>query len=218
VQNLIDRQVTQLGEIERRTQLKALLGLLAARSGQLVAAGSLESDLHISRPTVARYMSLLEEIFVIKRVPGWSRNLGTRATATPKLLFVDSGVAARLLAVDSHALRRPGAPFGPLLEGFVISELARQLTWLAELADLYHYRDHNKVEVDVVLENRRRQFVGIEVKASSTVGAEDFAGLRRLAEKLGDDFVVGVVLYTGSATLPFGPRLRALPVSAIWRL
>jgi uncharacterized protein len=218
VQNLIDRQVTQLGEIERTAQLKALLGMLAARSGQLVAAGSLESDLQITRPTIARYMSLLEEIFLIKRIPGWSRNLGTRATATPKLTFVDSGIAARLLSVDSHALRRPGAPFGPLLEGFVISELARQLTWSTELADLYHYRDHNKVEVDVVLENRRRQVIGIEVKAASTVRTDDFAGLRRLAQKLGEDFIAGFVLYTGTTTLPFGPKFRALPVSAVWQL
>ncbi len=218
LQNLIDRQVTQLGEIERTAQLKALLGLLAARSGQLVAAGSLESDLQISRPTVARYMSLLEEIFLIKRIPGWSRNLGTRATATPKLIFADSGIAARLLSVDSHALRRPGAPFGPLLEGFVLSELARQLTWSTELTDLYHYRDHNKIEVDAVLENRRRQVIGIEVKAASTVRTDDFTGLRRLADKLGGDFVAGFVLYTGTATLPFGPKFRALPISAIWQL
>jgi hypothetical protein len=218
LQNLIDRQVTQLGEIERRGQLKALLGLLAARSGQLVAAGSLESDLQISRPTVARYISLLEEVFLIKRIPGWSRNLGTRATATPKLVFVDSGIAAQLLAVDAHSLRRPGAPLGPLLEGFVLSELARQLTWSAELADLYHYRDHSKVEVDAVLENRRRQVIGIEVKAASTVRTDDFAGLRRLAGKLGDDFIAGIVLYTGNTTLPFGPRFRALPVSALWQL
>jgi len=218
LQNLIDRQVTQLGEIERTAQLKALLALLAARSGQLVAAGSLESDLQISRPTVARYMSLLEEIFLIKRIPGWSRNLGTRATATAKLIFADSGIAARLQSVDSHALRRPGAPFGPLLEGFVLSELARQLTWSRQLADLYHYRDHNKVEIDAVIENRRRQVICIEVKAASTVRTDDFTGLRRLAERLGEDFVAGFVLYTGTATLPFGPKLRALPLSAIWQL
>jgi predicted AAA+ superfamily ATPase len=156
--------------------------MLAARSGQLVAAGSLEPDLQITRPTVARYMRLLEEIFLIKRIPGWSRNLGTRATTTPKLTFVDSGIAARLLSVDSHTLRRPGAPFGPLLEGFVISELARQPTWSTKLADLYHYRDHNKVEGDVVLENRRRHVIGIEVKAASTVRTDDFAGLRQLAQ------------------------------------
>jgi uncharacterized protein len=166
---------------------------------------------------VARYLRLLEEVFLIKRVPGWSRNLGTRATSAAKLVFVDSGIAARLLAVDAHGLRRPGAPFGPLLEGSVLSELARQLTWSEELVDLYHYRDHNKVEVDAVLENRQGQVVGIEVKAASTVRSEDFNGLRRLADKLGDEFIVGIVLYTGNATLPFGPKLRAMPVSALWR-
>jgi predicted AAA+ superfamily ATPase len=105
-----------------------------------------------------------------------------------------------------------------LLEGFVLSELARQLTWSHELADLYHYRDHNKVEVDGVLENRRGQVIGIEIKAASTVRSEDFGGLRQLAAKLSDDFVAGFVLYTGNATLPFGPKLRAVPVSAIWQL
>ncbi|HEV2374841.1 MAG TPA: ATP-binding protein [Streptosporangiaceae bacterium] len=218
VQNLIDRDVRQLAEIGRAPQLRALLRLLAARSGLPVAPGSLESDLRISRPTVARYMHLLEEVFLIKRIPGWSRNLGTRATAMPKLIFVDSGIAARLLALESHALRRPGAPFGPLLESFVLSELSRQLTWSHELADLYHYRDHNKVEVDGILENRQGQVIGVEVKAASTVKSEDFNGLRHLATKLGDDFLVGMVLYTGNATLPFGPKLRAVPVSAIWQL
>jgi predicted AAA+ superfamily ATPase len=184
----------------------------------LVSANSLATELQLSRPTVARYMQLLEEVFLVRRIPGWSRNLGSRATNTPKLIFVDSGIAGRLLAMDSHALRRPGAPFGPLLEGFAISELARQITWSDELVDLYHYRDHDKVEVDVVLENRRGKVVGVEVKAASTVRSEDFNGLRRLDQRLGDDFVVGIVLYTGNATLPFGPRLRAVPLSALWQL
>lgn len=218
VQSLIDREVRQLVEIERAPQLSMLIRLLAARSSLLVPAGSLESELAISRPTVARYLRLLEAVYLIKRVPGWSRNLGTRVTATPKLIFVDSGIAARLLALDAHTLRRPGAPFGPLLEGFVISELARQLTWSGELAELYHYRDQDKVEVDAVLENRHGQVVGIEVKAASTVRSEDFNGLRRLAGKLAGDFLVGIVLYTGTTTLPFGPKLRAMPVSALWEL
>jgi len=218
VQSLIDREVRQLAKIERLPQLTTLIRLLAARSGMLVAAGSLETELQLSRPTVARYIQLLEEVFLVKRIPGWSRNLGTRATSAAKLIFVDSGIASRLLAADAHTLRRPGAPFGPLLEGFVLSELARQITWSQQLVELYHYRDHNKVEIDAVLENRQRQVVGIEVKAASTVRSDDFNGLRRLAEKLGDDFVLGVVLYTGSATLPFGPKLRAMPVSALWLL
>ena len=218
VQNLIDRDVRQLSEIERIPQLTALIRLLATRSGHIVPPGSLESDLQISRPTVARYMRLLEEVFLIKRIPGWSRNLGARITRAPKLIFTDSGIAARLLALDAHTLRRPGAPFGPLLEGFVLSDLARQLTWSQQLADLYHYRDHNRAEVDAILENRHHQVIGIEVKAASTVRSDDFNGLRRLAERLGDDLLLGLVLYTGTTTLPFGPKLRATPVSALWQL
>lgn len=218
VQNLVEREVRQLSEIERVTELYSLIRLLAIRSGLLIAAGNLESELRISRPTVARYLRLLEEVFLVKRVPGWSRNLGSRVTNAAKLVFVDSGIAARLLAVDSHALRRPGAPFGPLLEGFVLSELGRQITWAEELVDLHHYRDQNKVEVDAVLESRHGRVVGIEVKAASTVRSADFNGLRTLADRLGGDFVAGIVLYTGTSTLPFGPKLRAVPVSALWQL
>jgi predicted AAA+ superfamily ATPase len=66
------------------------------------------------------------------------------------------------------------------------------------------------------LENRRDEVVGIEVKAVSTVRAEDFRGLRHLAERLAEDFVVGIVLYTGDQTLSFGPKLRAMPINALW--
>ena len=218
VQALIDCDVRQLSDIQRKGELRTMVRLLAARAGTLVAAGALESDLGLSRPTIARYLQALEEIFLVKRVPGWSRNLGTRATAAPKLIFVDSGIAAHEVSFDARALLRPGAPFGPLLESFVLSELARQLTWSDQRVDMYHYRDRDRFEVDAVLENRRGQVVGIEVKAASTVGPDDFRGLRRLADRLGDDFIAGILLYTGTATLPFGGRLRAMPVSALWQV
>jgi hypothetical protein len=218
VQNLIERDVRQLAEIERAAQLATMIRLLAARSATLISAASLASELGLAHGTIQRYLRLLEEIFLIKRIPGWSRNLGTRTTATPKLVFVDSGIAAQMLSADAHSLRRPGGQAGPLLEAFVISELARQLTWSQTQAELFHYRDHNKVEVDIVLEDRRGAVVGVEVKAAATVKTEDFRGLRTLETKLGDDFVAGIVLYTGGHTLPFGPRLRAMPVSALWQL
>ncbi|MEV6634027.1 ATP-binding protein [Actinoplanes sp. NPDC051470] len=218
VQSLIERDVRQLSDIHHKGELRKLVRLLAARSATIIAANALESALGLSRSTIARYLQALEEIFLIKRIPGWSRNLGTRATAAPKLVFVDSGIAANEVGVDARALLRPGAPFGPLLESFVISELARQLTWSASAVDLSHYRDHSKFEVDAVLENRSGQVVGIEVKAATTVGPDDFRGLRRLAGRLGDDFVAGVVLHTGTSTLPFGEKLRAVPVSALWEV
>lgn len=97
-------------------------------------------------------------------------------------------------------------------------ELARQASWSDERVEMYHYRTRDRVEVDAVLENRRGQLVGIELKASSTVRAEDFRGLKHLADRLGEDFIGGLVLYTGAETLPFGPRMRAMPVSALWQV
>ena len=80
-------------------------------------------------------------------------------------------------------------------------ELARQVTWSETRVELFHYRTKDKLEVDVVLENRQGQVVGVEVKAASTVGRDNFSGLRHLAQRLGDDFLVGLVMYTGQQTL-----------------
>jgi hypothetical protein len=215
--DLVARDVSQLSEIERTAEMRALIRLLAARSGQLLVVNTVGSEAGLPASTVHRYVALLEEVFLIKRIPAWSRNVSTRAVGTPKLAFVDSGIATNLLGVDVRTLLRPGGPFGPLLEGFVLMELARQLTWSRQRAELFHYRTKDKVEVDAVLENRQGNVVGIEIKASSTVAAGDFRGLRHLAERIGDDFVAGIVFYTGTQILPFGPGLRAVPVSALWR-
>ena len=73
-----------------------------------------------------------------------------------------------------------------------------------------------QVEVDILLENRQGKVVAIDVKAASTVRADDFRGINHLAGRIGTDLVVGIVLYTGTATVPFGPRNRAVPLAALW--
>ncbi len=216
VDDLVAREIRQISEIERLTQLRALTRLVAARSGQLLVPAALGNELRLSHTTVTRYLDLLELVFLIKRIPAWSRNLSSRATSTPKVAMVDSAVGANLLGLSADTLIRPDGVFGPLLEGFVLMELARQLTWSRQRAELFHYRTRDQVEVDAVLENRRGQVVAIEVKAASTVRTEDFRGLHHVRERLGADFVVGLVLYTGGQTLPFGDRLRAMPISALW--
>ncbi|GAB0107766.1 ATP-binding protein [Nocardia sp. JMUB6875] len=218
VGDLITRDIRQLSEIERTTEMRALVQLVAARSGQLLANTSLSNDLALGASTVKRYLTLLEEVYLIKRIPAWSRNLSNRATMVPKVAFVDSGIAANLLGADARNMLRPSGRFGPLLEAFVLMELARQRTWSAEDVQMYHYRTKDGVEVDAVLENRRGEVVGVEVKAASTVGPDDFRHLRHLADRLGDDFLVGIVLHTGQQTLPFGPKMLAMPVSALWEV
>ena len=154
--------------------------MLAARSGQLLVPAALATALSLSHTTIKHYLGLLEEVFLIRRVPAWSRNLSTRAVGTMKVAMVDSGIAADLLDLDARRLGQlaaePGGPLGMLLEGFVAVEVARQLSWSRQRAELYHYRTKDKVEVDLLLEDRRGRVVAIEVKAASTVRGDDFRG------------------------------------------
>lgn len=157
-------------------------------------------------------------MFLIKRIPAWSTGQTHRAVGTPKLAFVDTGVACHLLGQDANRLAEPGGASGPMMENFVVMELARQLTWSEERGRLYHYRTKDQLEVDAVIETPDGRVVGIEVKAGATVRTEDLAGLRNLARNAGDRFVAGYVLYTGKQTLSFGEKLRAIPMDALWRV
>lgn len=103
-----------------------------------------------------------------------------------------------------------------MLESFVAMELLRQTDCAQEPVSLFHYRDNKQREVDVILERNDGEIAGIEVKASATATAADFAGLRYLRDKLGARFKAGLVLYAGAETLPFGDRLAAVPVAGLW--
>jgi uncharacterized protein len=215
---LIERDVLQVANIERRGDLLKLLGLLAGRTSGLLVPAALATHTGLSRSTLVRYLELLSSVFLIKRVPAWSSGQTQRAVGTPKLAFVDTGIACHLIGQDAVRLGEPGGAAGPMMENFVVMELARQLTWSDTRARLYHYRTKDKVEVDAVLETPDGRVVGVEVKAGATVRTEDLSGLRNLSNLLGDRFVAGFVLYTGQQTLPFGEKIRALPVDALWRL
>jgi len=216
VADLVNRDVTQLSSIEYGRQLRQLITVLAGRVGGILNLSSVSSSIGLPRTTIERYLALLEEIFLIKRIPAWSHGATTRATNSPKVAFVDSGIATMLLGQDETSLGRITGDIGGVLESFAAMELARQITWANQTVDLYHYRTRDQVEVDIVLQNRRGEVVGIEVKASTTAADDDFSGLRHLQTRLGADMVAGIVLYLGHQTLPFGERLRAIPLSALW--
>lgn len=132
-------------------------------------------------------------------------------------MVVDTGLAAHLAATSQSRLSRQPALLGPLLENFVLGELARQLTWSSTRGELFHYRTRDRVEVDGLLEAADGRIIGIEVKATSTVRPDDFRPINHLAGKIPDRFHLGLVMHTGTSALSFGPRLWAIPIDRLWR-
>ena len=213
---IAERDLPDIANVERAADLPLFLRMLAALNGQPVNATDLGGRLKIDRKTAQRYLALAEQIFVVRTLPAWSSNSVKRLMKSPKLHFVDSGLAAMLARVTAAQLAHDKTPFGNLLESFVLAELDKQCGWSEGRYDFSHFRDLGGSEVDIVVEDSEGRLAGIEVKASATVTAKDFAGIAKLADAMGDRFVGGVVFYDGSDALPFGDKRRALPISALW--
>ncbi|WP_280305760.1 ATP-binding protein [Nocardia neocaledoniensis] len=209
--DIMTRDVHQVADIRRGSDMRRLIAALAAQTGGLLNYSRLSADLGIPVTTVRDYVDILELIYLIRLVPAWSANATTRAISTPKLTFTDSGLAAHLLTGITN-----DATTGAIVETFVLGELTRQLTWSTTMARLHHYRDRDGYEVDAVLEDNAGRVVAIEVKAAETVRTDDFRGLRSLQRRLGDRFHAGLVAYCGDQQLPFGDGLSAIPISALW--
>ena len=103
-----------------------------------------------------------------------------------------------------------------MLETFVLGELLKLAGWADDRYSFSHFRDKERNEVDIVIEDRMGRIVGVEVKASATVTSGDFSGLRRLAGAVGERFVLGLVLYDSERPVQFGERMAAMPVSTLW--
>jgi predicted AAA+ superfamily ATPase len=215
---VLTRDAVDVSGLSHLDRLPSLLRLLAAQSsGELVQA-RVAQDAGIPPSSLKPYLKLLEDLYLIQVLPGWSDNLTRRETDRPKVALLDTGVVARLNNVTAEALGpgRVSDLAGDLFETFVAGELKRSLGWSERSASLFHFRNRDGIEVDIVIEDDDRNVAGIEVKASSTVDSSDFRGLRHLQGKLGGRFTHGIVLYTGDKALPFGDGLSALPLGALW--
>lgn len=213
---LVQRDVRDLARISSLDVLPRLLALAAAQTAQLFNMTALAAPFQLSRPTIGDYVTLLERVFLLERLPPWHSNRISRLIKTPKLHLGDTGLACALLGVDAAALAADRPLLGQILETFVFQELRRQASWHDEPLAFFHFRDKDGVEVDIVIERGARALVGVEVKAAATVTAADFRGLRKLRDAAGKRFVAGVVLYDGEVSVRFDDQLYAVPLRALW--
>jgi uncharacterized protein len=213
--------VPELSRLRQTVVLPRLLERLASQTAQVLNVTKAAAAVEIEGRTADAYVQRLADLFLVRKLPAWGRTLRARTGRAPKVHVVDSGLAARLLGLTPAKLERRDpatlTEFGHLLETFVVGEVLKQASWSDDSISAGHWRTHDGMEVDLVLERWDGAVVGIEVKARSETNTRDFAGLRALRDTLGPDFVAGFVLTAGTHGGRHDDRLYTTPIDRLWR-
>ena len=222
VETVIERDVAALGDLRRRSVLPTLLEWVAASTSSELNAQSVAGRLGIDRATLGSYLAWMETVFLLHRLPSWSRSPSARPVRRPKIHITDTGLAAGLIGADADALMVPTAPAtGPLLETFVVNEIARAVSASASRQRLHHYRDHQGHEVDLVIERADGAVVAVEIKATSSPTVDQMRHVAWLRDRLDSvspgAFRSGILLHTGDQIFTVGDRLHIRPIDTLWR-
>lgn len=213
---IMERDLRSIAALSDGANARRLLAAIAAVSASELNFQALSRDLGLANNTLRAYADLLETLFLIKRIPPWSGNLFARAIKSPKAYVADPGLLTYLIRADDTRVETDLQLGGMVFETFATTELLRQADIEDDPVEIYHYRDRDQREVDLILERRDGSIIAIEVKAAASINPRDARGLRYLRDTLGDRFVAGAVLYTGASTIPLGDRLSAIPLTGLW--
>lgn len=197
VATYVERDVRQIINVQDLSTFQRFLRLCAGRTGQLLNLSSLGSESGIAQATARAWLSVLESSGLVFLLPPYHRNFGKRLVKTPKLYFVDAGLACWLLGIRSeehltlHPLR------GELFETWVISEFLKARYNAGLPADLYFWRDNNGVEADLVFEVGNQLQV-VEIKSGQTVTSDYIkAGQRAAAFAMGENVLTPWLIHGG---------------------
>jgi predicted AAA+ superfamily ATPase len=223
VQTYLERDVRNVSAIRDLSTFRRFLGLVASRCGQVLNKSDLAAPLGVSVPTLTDWLGILETTGQILLVPPYFENFGKRLIKSPKLYFVDSGLACHLLGIESDAELRRSPFFGPIFEGFVAAEIIKHQINSGKARQLYYFRDQQGLEVDFLVPVAGGRVALIEAKASTTVRPEMADPMLRLAQAMRRIEVASYVVHRVPAGAQAGltalrPGVQALTVDAIERI
>jgi len=214
---VLQKDIKDLANIEGLTQIPNILQLIATRVGSTINLSDIARLSGVKNTTLQRYMALLEHVFLILKIPAWTPNIEGQFVKSPKIVLNDTGLLCHLRGESVDSLMGNRTTAGAFLENFIVMEIIKLLSWSDLFLKAYHFSIHRGAEVDLVLEDRKKQLYGIEIKTTASVDQNDFKGLKRLAELAGKKFQRGIVLYGGEHMVGgFGENLQAVPLSAVW--
>ncbi|MFU8818554.1 MAG: ATP-binding protein [Desulfurivibrio sp.] len=216
---IVDRDVADILKVRKSDAMRRLIDQLAAVSADELHLERLCSAIGIQRNTLEQYLDVLTRLSLIARLGAWASGTAKREVKRPKLHLLDTGIAASLrgFTADSFGPLTDPTALGHLLESYVYNELAKNLPYQAEEWRLWHWRNPDGREVDIVAECDRR-LVAVEVKAAATLNAADSRNLQWFKSRGPGQKrrVTGIIFYLGDHPLSLGDHIFGLPLSLLW--
>lgn len=219
VQTYLERDVRAVTAIRDLGTFRRFLALLASRMGGMLNKTDLAAPLGVSVPTITEWLNALEVTGQILVIPPYFENFGKRLVKTPKVYFVDTGLACHLLGIE-RAVALKTSPFrGPLFEGFVASEIAKLQVNNGGRPEIYYFRDQQGLEVDFVVPLKSQRLALIEAKATRTPTPAMAQSLRRLTGAITGHPTTAMLVHDGNepsmAGRALAPGVSALALSEL---
>jgi len=168
IQTYLERDVRQIVNIGDLNTFHRFLRLMAARTGQILNMSNLARDVGMSVPTIKKWISILEASYQLFLLPPHFNNLGKRVIKSPKVYFLDTGIASYLMGLHAEEPLRRGPMIGPLFETLVVSEWVKAFCHRGERPELYYWRSKSGLEVDLIIDRNGRLYP-VEIKTTATL-------------------------------------------------
>ena len=211
VSTFLERDLPMLGYRLAPHRLRTLWGMLAHVHGGIVNVADLARSLGVSFHTVSAYLDMLESAFMIRRLPPYLANIGKRLVKSPKLYIRDTGLLHFFAGLRHPSELSAWPKRGASFEGMVVEELIAVAENRLAKPEFFYWRTAVGGETDLLVKDGRR-IVPIEIKAGTSVGARDIAGLRGCMRDL--SLRHGWVVYNGERPVSLGKGVDAVP----WRM
>ena len=218
IQTYLERDVRAVTAVRDLATFRRFLALVASRHGQVLNKSDFAAPLGVSVPTITQWLGILETTAQILLIPPFYENFGKRLVKTPKVYFVDTGLACHLLNIGSDAELRRSPFLGPLFESFVASEILKLQLSEGRRKEIYYFRDHQGLEVDLVVPTGDRALTLIEAKASRTVTPAMAEPLVRLGRAISRYNVTSLVVHQGADDAALGavrPGVKAVALEGL---
>lgn len=204
IRTYIERDVKQIRNIENTLLFNKFLQLCAGRCGQQLNISALGNECGIDAKTVQAWLSILQSSYIIHLLPPYYNNFNKRVVKTPKLYFIDTGLACQLLGIKKSSELSNSHFKGALFENYLVMELLKDNFNKGRPAELYYWKENNGLEIDVLIDNGKK-LTPVEIKSAQTFSDSYVKNIRHWNQLTGN--VGGLLLYDGEREINFSDKI-----------